>query len=52
MIAPYYDADLSNFKKWDAPARDVSGLRGFKYTTRANNFGLHEEYGRAIAGAK
>jgi hypothetical protein len=50
VIAGYYDGDLSNFRKWDAAARGVPGVRGFMYTTWAHNFGLLEAYGKAIAG--
>jgi hypothetical protein len=49
VIAGYYDGDLSNFKKWDAAAKGVPGVRGFMYTTWAHNFGLLEEYGKAIS---
>jgi hypothetical protein len=49
VIAGYYDGDLSNFNRWDAAAQGVPGVRGFMYTTWAHNFGLLEQYGKAIA---
>jgi hypothetical protein len=52
VIAGYYDGDLSNFKKWDAAAKGVPGVRGFMYTTWAHNFGLLEDYGRALTETK
>jgi hypothetical protein len=52
VIAGYYDGDLSNFEKWDAAAKGVPGVRGFMYTTWAHNFGLLEQYGKAITGSE
>jgi hypothetical protein len=52
VIAGYYDGDLSNFRKWDTASKGGPGVRGFMYTTWAHNFGLLEEYGKAIAETK
>lgn len=53
LIAGYYDVnDLSNFRSWDAAARDIGGVMGFMYTTWGNRYGLLEAYGKAIEAAR
>ena len=50
MIAGYYDSgDLSGFTGWDEAARGVEGVVGFMYTTWRHDYGLLDEYGRAIS---
>lgn len=50
IIAGFYDGDLSNFKKWDAAAKNVEGARGFMYTTWQHNYKYLEAYGTAMQG--
>jgi hypothetical protein len=53
LIAGYYDVeDLSNFRTWDAAARDIKGVMGFMYTTWGNKYNLMESYGEALKAAR
>lgn len=53
LIAGYYDVDdLSNFRAWDAAARDIPGVMGFMYTTWASRYGQLESYGAALRAAR
>jgi hypothetical protein len=53
LIAGYYDVDdLSNFRTWDAAARDVKDVIGFMYTTWAAKYGLLERYADAMKSAR
>jgi hypothetical protein len=50
IIAGYYDEGMDNFKRWDAAARGVSGVRGFLYTTWQHRYDDLEAYGKAMSG--
>jgi hypothetical protein len=50
IIAGYYDGNLSNFKKWDAAAKDVPKVSGFMYTTWQHKYGYLVAYGKAMLG--
>jgi hypothetical protein len=50
IIAGYYDGDLENFRRWDAAARGVPGVRGFLYTTWRHRYDHLEAYGKALLG--
>ncbi|OAI55171.1 hypothetical protein AYO44_00210 [Planctomycetaceae bacterium SCGC AG-212-F19] len=51
VIAGYYDgANLDNFKKWDAAAKDMPNVTGFMYTTWQHKYDLLEAYGKAMLG--
>lgn len=50
VIAGYYDADIGNLRRWEEAAKGVPGVRGFMYTTWAQQYGHLEEYGKALAG--
>jgi hypothetical protein len=50
ILAGYYDGDLENFRRWDAAARGVSGVRGFLYTTWRHRYDHLEAYGKALMG--
>jgi hypothetical protein len=50
IVAGYYDGDLSNFKKWDAAAKDVPKVTGFMYTTWRHKYEHLEAYGKAMLG--
>jgi hypothetical protein len=53
VIAGYYDVDdLSNFLRWNSAAQPVKGVDGFMYTTWQSKYGLLEEYGKAMRGAR
>jgi len=50
VIAGYYDGgNLDNFRKWDAAAKDVKGVRGFMYTTWQHDYTQLEDYAKALS---
>lgn len=50
ILSGFYDSkDLQRgFGRWNDAARDVPGVSGFMYTTWQHQFGMLEEYGKAI----
>jgi hypothetical protein len=50
VIAGYYDAGVSNFRRWDVAARGVPKVVGFLYTTWQHRYGDLEAYGRLMLG--
>jgi hypothetical protein len=50
IIAGYYDEGIGNFRRWDAAAKGVRGVRGFMYTTWEQDYGDLERFGRALRG--
>ncbi len=52
VIAGYYDAGPENFRRWDAAARGVPGIRGFLYTTWQQRYGDLEAYGQLLQGKR
>lgn len=50
VIAGYYDADIGDFRRWDAAAKGVPDVVGFMYTTWAQKYQQLEAFGRALAG--
>ncbi len=52
VVAGYYDAGPENFRRWDAAARGVPGIRGFLYTTWQQRYGDLEAYGKLLQGKR